>query len=85
MNSVQGGLIHISLIWKIVLAVIGLVVLYLIIHAVFKQSPKKCYRKARRCHKRAESFYKAKDFELAEAYYDKAEEHRKRARALEEE
>lgn len=52
-------------------------------HALFSKSAKKYYRKAGRCHKKAEAFYNARDFELAEAYYDKAEEHRRKARMIE--
>ncbi|MBI5871518.1 hypothetical protein HZB88_00335 [archaeon] len=76
-------MISISLIWKIILIVIGLLVICLIGHAVFSKSQKRHYRKARRCHKKAEAFYNARDFELAEAYYDKAEEHRRKAKEIE--
>jgi hypothetical protein len=63
--------------YKIAGIVIGLVVLYVIGYFLFKDNTNKQYKKARSFHKEAELCYESGEFDLAEEYYNKAEELRK--------
>lgn len=69
--------------WKILGIVIAVLILLGIAYYFFHESAQNCYRKARRLHKKGEAAYARGEFELAESYYVKAEEQRKRARELE--
>lgn len=69
--------------WKILGIVVFLLILFIVGYYFFQESPEKYYRRSRRLHKKGESAYGQGNFETAEEYYAKADEHRKRARELE--
>ncbi len=69
--------------WKIFGIVIALLVIFVLGYYFLQESPQKYYRRARQAHKKGESAYISGDFELAESFYTKADDHRKRARELE--
>ncbi len=61
------------------IAVVGGYLAYLLV----KPTPNKYYAKARKAHKIGEKCYSCNDIDLAEEYYQDAEEFRTKARALE--
>ncbi len=70
-------------IWKIVGIVLALVVIFIAGFFYFRESPKKFYKKAKSLHREGEECYEAGDVDLADEYYQKANEYRKRAEELE--
>ena len=68
--------------WKIIGIVVILVVVYIIGYFMVKESQGKLYRKARKLHREGEYCYESGDFDLADEYYGKANEVRKRAQEL---
>jgi len=65
------------------IVVATIIILFVLGYFLFRQTPEKIYARAMRFHKKGEECYLSKDFELAEEYYQKAENLRQRARELE--
>tara|TARA_Y100000310_G_scaffold343267_2_gene450091 strand:- start:2963 stop:3256 length:294 start_codon:yes stop_codon:yes gene_type:complete len=68
--------------WLTILIILAAIVLAIVIYFAVKQSPEKFYRKAKRAHKKAEKIYNTGDYDLADEYYQQAEEFRKTAREM---
>ena len=64
--------------YKIAGIVAGLVVVYVVGYFLVKDSSNKFFNRARALHKEAELCYQSGDFDLADEYYTKAEEMRKK-------
>ena len=62
----------------IVIAIIALIALY----SLFRKSPEKYYKFASKAHKKGERYHLLGDIELANEYYEEAEQYRKRAEEL---
>ena len=69
--------------WTVVGVVVALIFVVVIGYVVVHETPRKLYKKARGYHRDGEEAYEEGDVELAEEYYTKANEYRKRARELE--
>ncbi|MBT3323556.1 hypothetical protein HN681_04480 [archaeon] len=70
-------------IWKISGIILALILIFIFGFFYFRESPKKFYRKAKSLHREGEDCYEAGDVDLAEEYYQKANDCRKRAGELE--
>lgn len=63
--------------------IIAIVIILLILKAIFKKTPEKYYKKARKCHQMGEKYHSIGDNEVAKEYYDEAESYRQKAHELE--
>jgi len=66
-------------VWKIVGIVIILVFAYIVGYYLLKETPKKQFKKASNLHREGEECYESGEFDLAEEYYQKANELRRKA------
>lgn len=69
--------------WEIIGAVVAVVLVVTVGYSFVHETPKKLYRKAACYHRDGAEAYEEGDVEVAEAYYTKANDYRKRAKELE--
>ena len=69
--------------WLNLLIVIVAIIALIAIYVFTRKTPKRYYKKAMKSHKLGELYFGEGDSELANDYYEEAENYRKKARELE--
>ncbi len=60
----------------------GIVLFFLVVFSLRNETSSRIYKKAARLHKKGENAYLSGHYDLAEAFYNSANELRKRAKGL---
>ncbi len=68
--------------FKILIIIVVVIIALIALYSLFRKSPEKYYKIALKAHKKAERYHLLGDTELANKYYEEAEQYRKRAEEL---
>ena len=63
--------------------IVAVIVVLLILKAIFKKTPERYYKKARKCHQLGEKYHQQGDEDLAKEYYAESKNYRQKAQDLE--
>jgi len=69
-------------IWGVVLFLFVILLVIFIYNRLFSKTSENYFRKARNAHKKGEEYFGLGESELAEEYYEQANQHRKEAEGL---